>query len=233
MSESKLAAVPYCYGTIVEVDNGVRFSIGMWHPILKNEVITQSFAYVMIVEPDDAIRESILRTVTARNCAVDVARDEDEAVAKAVQHRPQLIIVKQHEPLGIPAVKLLYSSIASRICRRAKLSRAVRLVTHSDAASQFKRETETLAIPAQFTVVKLVFKSQPWRKEWYSHSANDLTSRFLSDYIPVWLGQIKSPPLTKQNYNYFKPSVREEFIKQWMPYERTAIRRIIKEGLKG
>ena len=52
----------------------------------------------MIVEPDDAVREAILRTVTAPNCAVDVARDEDEAIAKAVQHRPQLIIVKQHEP---------------------------------------------------------------------------------------------------------------------------------------
>jgi hypothetical protein len=233
MSEGKLATVPYSYGTIVEGDNGIHFSIGLWHPILKNELITKSFSYVIIVEPDDLIREAILRTVTAPDCAVDVARDEDEAVAKAEQHRPQLIIVKQHEPFDIPRLKLPSSSIASRICRRAKLNRAVRLVTHSDAAIQFKGKTETLAIPAQFTVVKLVFKSQPWRKEWYSHCTNDLTSRFLSDYIPVWLGQIKSPPITEQNYSHFKPYTREEFIKQWMPYERTAIRRIIEESTRG
>jgi len=212
MSENKLATFPYSYGTIVEVDNGVNFSIRMWHPIFKTELITQSFAYVMIVDPDDAIREAILRTVTAPNCAVDVARDEDEAVAKAVQHRPQLIIVKQHEPLDISPLKLPSSSIASRICRRGGLNRTVRLVTHSDAAIQFKGKTQTLAIPAQFTVVKLVFKSQPWRKEWYSNCANDLTSKFLSDYIPVWLGQIKSPPFPDPNNSNLKPFVRSDSI---------------------
>jgi CheY-like chemotaxis protein len=212
MSESKLATFPYSYGTIVEVDNGIHFSIRMWHPIFKPELITQSFAYVMIVEPDDAIREGILRNVTAPNCAVDVARDEDEAVAKAVQHRPQLIIVKQREPLDIPALKLPSSSIASRICSRAKLNRAVRLVTHSDAAIQFKGKTETLAIPAQFTVVKLVFKSQPWRKEWYSNCANDMTARFLSDHLPFWLGRIKSPPFPEPNYGNFSPFVQSDRI---------------------
>jgi CheY-like chemotaxis protein len=59
------------------------------------------FAYVIVVEADDAVRDLILQTVRAPNCAVDVARDEDEAVAKALQHRPRLIIVKQHSPLHV------------------------------------------------------------------------------------------------------------------------------------
>src|SRR5262245_24391387 len=95
---------------------------------------SQPFAYVLIVEAKDALRALILQKVRAPNCAVDVARDEDEAVAKALQRRPQLIIVKQHTPLHLDELQPPSISTASRICRRARLSRAVRLVTHSDAA---------------------------------------------------------------------------------------------------
>jgi CheY-like chemotaxis protein len=212
MSENKLTTHPYAYGTIVEDDNGVSFSIRIGHPTLKTRLVTQSFAYVMIVEPDDEVRENILRNVTAPNCAVDVARDEDEAVAKAVQHRPQMIIVKQNEPLDLLSLKRPSSGLASRICRRAQLNRAVRLVTHSDAAIAFKGKTKTIALPAQFIIVKLEFKSQPWRKEWYSNCANDLTAKFLSDHLPFWLGRIKSPPFPEPNYGNFKPYSRSNRI---------------------
>jgi CheY-like chemotaxis protein len=214
MSENKLIIHPYAYGTIVEDDTGVSFSIRMGHPIFKTGLITQSFAYVMVVEPDDAIREAILRTVTTPNCAVDMARDEDEAVAKAVQHHPQLIIVKQHEPLDPIALKQPFSSIASRICHRAQLNKAVRLVTHSDAAIALRAKTKSLTLPARFIIVRLVFKSQPGRKEWYSNCANDLTAKFLSDHIPFWLGRgrIKSPPFPEPNYSDFKPFVRSDRI---------------------
>src|SRR5262245_49702067 len=168
MSENKLITHPYAYGTIVEDDNGVSFSIRMGHPIFKTRLVTQDFAYVIIVEPDDAVQEAILRTITAPNFAVNVARDEDEAVAMAVQHRPQMIIVKQHEPLDLLSLKRPSSSMASRICRRAQLNRAVRIVTHSDAAIAFKGKTKTIALHAQFIIVKLKFKSQPWRNVWYS-----------------------------------------------------------------
>ena len=212
MSENKLTIHPYAYGTIIEDENGVSFSIRMGYPIFKTRLITQSFAYVMIVEPDDAVREDILRTVTAPNCAVDVARNEDEAVAKAAQHRPQLIIVKQHEPFDLLSLKRPSSSIASRICRRAQLNRAVRLVTHSDTEIAFKGKTKRITLPAQFIIVKLEFKSQPWRKEWYSNCANDLTVKFLSDHLPFWLGRIKSPPFPEPNYGNFKTFVRSDRI---------------------
>ena len=52
----------------------------------------QPFAYIIIVEADDAVRDLIQKTVRAPNCVVDLARDEDEAVAKALQRR--LYIVK-------------------------------------------------------------------------------------------------------------------------------------------
>ena len=210
MSIKKLAIYPYAYGTIVEDDNGVSFSIRMGQPDFKTRLSAQSFAYVMIVESDDAEREAILRTVKAPNCDVDVARDEDEAVAKAVQHRPQLIIVKQHEPFDLLALKQPSSSIAGRICRRAQLNRSVRLVTHSDAVTAFKGKTKTIALPAQFTIVKLEFKSQPWRKEWYSNCANDLTANFLSDHLPFWLGRIKSTTFPEPNYGNFKPFLRSD-----------------------
>ena len=211
-TENKHTTHPYAYGTIVEDGNGVSFSIRMGYPIFKTKLITQAFAYVLIVEPDDAVREAILRTVTAPKCAVDVARDEDEAVAKAIQHRPQLIIVKQHEPFDLLSLKRPSSSIASRICRRAQLNRSVRLVTHSDAAIAFKGKTKTIALPAQFIIVKLEFKSQPWRKEWYSNCANDLTANFLSDHLPFWLGRIKSTTFPEPNYGNFKPFLRSDRI---------------------
>src|SRR5215470_18851203 len=42
-------------------------------------------AYITVVEADDAVRDLIQKTVRAPNCVVDLARDEDEAVAKALQ----------------------------------------------------------------------------------------------------------------------------------------------------
>jgi DNA-binding response OmpR family regulator len=56
---------------------------------------------ILIVEGDDAAREFILQKIHAPNCVVEVARDEDEAVVKAAQQHPQLIIVKQHSPLQV------------------------------------------------------------------------------------------------------------------------------------
>ena len=63
--------------------------------ILLNHVIQvlvglrmNPFAYIMIVEADDAVRDLIHKTVRAPNNTVGLARDEDEAVAKALQRRP-------------------------------------------------------------------------------------------------------------------------------------------------
>src|SRR5215510_2687784 len=95
---------------------------------------TESFAYILVVESDETLRHSIPRSNAIQNCAIDVARDEDEAVYKALQHRPQLIIVKRHEPLNINVWSPPQPSTASLICRRAHLTTAVRLVTHSDVA---------------------------------------------------------------------------------------------------
>jgi hypothetical protein len=174
----------------------------------------QPFAYVLIVEADDAMRDLILQTVRAPNCAVDVARDEDEAVTKAVQHRPRLIIVKQHSPLHLDELQPPPVSIASRICRRARLSRAVRLVTHSDAAitlrwhiwpsartfsdnrctiervpmgrQRFARRKVTFS-DNHCISARPVFESQQWRKEWYSYSTCDVALKFLSGHLRFWL----------------------------------------------
>jgi|SRR5262245_49086380 len=93
---------------------------------------TESFAYILIVENDEELRQRALHTIAAPKCAVDVARDEDEAVYKALQHRPRLIIVRRHEPIEIDPLNPPRFSVASQICRRARLSRSLRLVTHSD-----------------------------------------------------------------------------------------------------
>jgi CheY-like chemotaxis protein len=204
----------------------------------------QPFAYVMIIEPDDTVRDSILRTVEAPNCAVDVARDEDEAVMKALQHRPQLIIVKQHEPLYVDALQPPSVSIASQICRRARLSRAVRLVTHSDTAITFKLREDTqfcaasnsatfkdavltfkeitehhfmktLSVPNQCVIVRPIFKTQLWRKEWYSYCPHDIASKFLSDHLPFWLGHKQPYPLDIPYVIFpgsYKPFVRSDII---------------------
>ena len=181
----------------------------------------QSVAYVLIVEADDAMRDLILQKVRAPNCAVDVARDEDEAVAKAVQRRPQLIIVKQHAPLHLDELQPPAVSIASRICRRARLSRAVRLVTHSDTAitlrwrawpsartfsdyycavewtpmgrQQFPKRKVTF-FDCHCISARPVFETQPWRKEWYAYSARDVALSFLSHHLRFWLDTPQPAP---------------------------------------
>jgi CheY-like chemotaxis protein len=201
----------------------------------ESKLATQPFAYVLIVEPDDAVRDSILRTVEAPNCAVDVARDEDEAVMKASQHRPQLIIVKQHEPLDVDLIQPS-TSIASRICCRARLSRAVRLVTHTDAAITFNEQAKLSSmkilshlkniylvvensgsihgrsafVDYEFIMVKPEFKTQLWRKEWYSYCAHNIALKFLSAHLPFWLGRTQNPP--SGNMGPGKPWVRSDII---------------------
>jgi len=95
---------------------------------------TEPFAYILIVESDETLRQSIPRSIAIPNCAVDVARDEDDAVYKALQHRPQLIIVSRHEPIEIDPLNPPLFSVASKICRRARLPRSVRIVNHSDVS---------------------------------------------------------------------------------------------------
>ncbi|MCI0390746.1 MAG: hypothetical protein MOB07_18520 [Acidobacteria bacterium] len=151
----------------------------------------QQFAYILIVEADDAERDLILQTVRAPNCTVDVARDEDEAVAKALQHRPQLIIVKQHSPLHVDEIHQPAVSIAGRICWRARLSRAVRLVTHSDAAITLrwhKWPSVRTFSDRHCIIARPVFDTQQWRKEWYTYSTSDMSLEFLSTHLRFWLG---------------------------------------------
>jgi hypothetical protein len=201
----------------------------------------QPFAYVLIVEADDTMRDLILQKVRAPNCAVDVARDEDEAVAKAVQHRPQLIIVKQHSPLHLDELQPPPVSIASRICRRAGLSRAMRLVTHSDAsitlrwriwpsAKTFSNNhctiewmprghrrfaTRKVAFSDNHCIIaRPVFESQQWRKEWYSYSACDADLKFLSSHLRFWLDVPQPAPslyLIRPNWTLPQPIDRISF----------------------
>jgi hypothetical protein len=143
---------------------------------------TESFAYILIVESDKDLRESALHTIKVPNCAVDVARDEDEGVYKALQHRPHLIIVKLHEALDIDPQNPPTTSRASLICRRARLSRAVRLVTHSDVAITIRSKViwhpmnllplasqsevgQTFSHPEQVILFRPKFTGQAWRKE--------------------------------------------------------------------
>lgn len=156
----------------------------------------QPFAHIMIVEADDALRDHIHQTFRAPNCAVDVARDEDEAVTKALQHRPQLIIVKQHSPLHVDEFHPPSVGVASRICRRARLSRAVRVVTHSDASItlMWSNWPSVRTFPDHLCVIaRPVFDRQEWRKEWYSYSNCDLTPEFLSMHLRFWLGAAQPP----------------------------------------
>jgi CheY-like chemotaxis protein len=210
MSENKSTPQPFAYCIIVAADDGVCASIHGSTYLFESARTPQPDAYVMIVEPDDAVRDSLRRTVSAPNCAVDIARDEDEAVAKALQHRPQLIIVKQHAPLSLDLLQPPSASVASRICRRARLSRAVRLVTHSDAAITFKAKTKTFSESVQRIIVRPAFRSQPWRKEWYSYCAHDMASEFLSSFIPFWLGRTKISPYL--DLTGFRQFVRPECI---------------------
>jgi hypothetical protein len=160
----------------------------------------QPFAYVLIVEADETMRDLILQKVRAPNCALDVARDEDEAVAKAIQHHPQLIIVKQHSLLHLDELQPPPVSIASRICRRARLSRAVRLVTHSDAAITLRwriwpsARTFSNNHDNHSIIARPVFESQQWRKEWYSYSACDVDLKFLSGHLRFWLDVLLPAP---------------------------------------
>ncbi len=156
----------------------------------KESSRTEPFAYILIVESDKDLRESAIQTIAAPNCAVDVARDEDEAVHKAMQHRPQLIIVKRHEPLDIEVSNPPFSSVASRICRRAHLTRAVRLVTHSDVSITFHGVVTIACSNPQLPIlVRPQFMGQDWRKEWYLYCRRDKTVEYLSHHIPFWLGR--------------------------------------------
>src|SRR5262249_122476 len=149
------------------------------------------------------LRKSALRTIAAPNCAVDVARDEDEAVHKALQHRPQLIIVKLHQPLEVDPWNPPSTGLVARICRRARLTRAVRLVTHSDVAItvvqkqsttnldpaeatvSMSRMMNTFSDPQQLVLMRPKFKSQEWRKEWYLYCSQEKLE-LLSDHLPFW-----------------------------------------------
>ena len=157
----------------------------------------QPFANIMIVEADDAVRDLIHRTVRAPNCVVDLARDEDEAVAKALQRRPQLIIVKEHSPVHVDELHPPSVSIASRICRRARLRRSVRVVTHSDASITLRWHNwpSTRTFPDNLCIIaRPVFDTQRWRKEWYSYSSCDVTPEFLSMHLQFWLGVAQPAP---------------------------------------
>jgi hypothetical protein len=163
----------------------------------------EPFAYILIVDSDKDLRESALNKISVPNCAVDVAMDENEAVHKALQHRPRLIIIKQHEPIEIALWNPLLLSMASQICRRARLNRSVRLVTHSDVAvtvrgvhcnTNFDTAESAVILKPQIFLVKPQFKGQDWRKEWYLYCARDKTMEVLSDHIPFWLGRTSYPP---------------------------------------
>jgi CheY-like chemotaxis protein len=157
----------------------------------------QALTNILIVEGDDALRDLILQKVQAPNCVVEVARDEDEAVAKASRQRPQLIIVKQHSPLQVDELHPPAVSMASRICMRARLSQAVRLVTHSDAAITLRwhRWPSMKTFSDSFCVIaRPVFDTQRWRKEWYSFSPGKLAPEFLSDHLRFWLGATRPAP---------------------------------------
>jgi len=156
------------------------------------------FAYVLIVEDDAAVRDRILQTVRTPNYAVDVARNEDEAVAKALQHRPQLIIVKLHSPLHVDELDPPAVSIASRICRHAGLHRSVRLVTHTDAAITLRwhnwPSVKTFSDSHCSIIARPVFDTQRWRKEWYAYSTSDVAVKFLSIHLRFWLGVAQPAP---------------------------------------
>jgi len=184
------------------------------------------FAYILIVECDKELRESALNTIDVPNCAVDTVQDEDEAVYKARQHRPQLIIVKRHEPLNINVWKPPRPSAASLICRRAHLSTAVRLVTHSDVAvtahlalkpedklppmtPSLQQRIEHMALdrhlfsnPQQPVLVRPKFVGQDWRKEWYLYCGREQTMEFLSHHIPFFLGWVDRS--TSPIFKYFR-----------------------------
>jgi hypothetical protein len=150
----------------------------------------ESFDYILLVEEDEEIRDSALRLIRPPNCAVDVARGAEEAVAKAIQHRPQLIIAKRHESLDIDSQNPPPHSTPSLICRRARLSRKVSLVTHSDVAMTFKgRPSGSYSGPKQLILMKPEFPNQAWRKEWYAYSSPERALTFLSFFIPLWLGR--------------------------------------------
>jgi hypothetical protein len=158
----------------------------------------QTFAYVIVVEADDALRDLILQNLRAPNCAVDVARGADEAVNKALAYCPRLLIVKQHLSLEVDLLHLLTICIASWICCRARLSRAVRLVTHSDDAITIRGQEWPLLTfnGSQFCVLaRPVFENQRWRKEWYCYCTPDVTIQFFSANLRCWLGVVQTAPI--------------------------------------
>ena|GEM_PF-3204251 len=178
----------------------------------EKSICAEPFAYILIVDNEKTLQESAIDTIRIPNCAIDVARDEDEAVQKALQHRPQLIVVKRHEPLNINVWNPPQPSAASRICRRAHLTTAVRLVTHSDVAVTahwalvpdiklphmtpiLQQRIEHMALdrrlfsnPQQPILVRPKFVGQDWRKEWYLYCSRNQMTEFLSHHIPFLLG---------------------------------------------
>src|SRR5262245_34982142 len=98
-------------------------SIHFWRwSLSERSNCAERSAYILMVDNDKSLQESVIHTIKVPNCAIDVARDEDEAVQKALQHRPQLIVVKRHEPLNINVWNPPQPSAASRICRHAHLT---------------------------------------------------------------------------------------------------------------
>ena len=90
-------------------------------------------AFILVVEDKKNVRDSVQQVIEEIGFRVEAAATEDEAVEFAKRHRPDLLIVDQHEPVRVD-LSHRATTIASRICERAQLGSDLMMVTHPDAA---------------------------------------------------------------------------------------------------
>ena len=85
--------------------------------MLRFDKVTPA-ATILVVEDTKNVRDSVQQVIEEMGFRVEAAATEDEAVERARRHRPDLLIVNQHEPVRVdlshPA-----PTTASRICERA------------------------------------------------------------------------------------------------------------------
>jgi CheY-like chemotaxis protein len=143
-------------------------------------------ATILVVEDVGRVRDSARQLIEEMGYHATSASTENEAVERAKQNCPDLLIVNQHEPVSLDMARQ-DSTLASRIGERARLRDDVMMVTHTDAALIVKEEGRQAVTYDDRHGLKFFVprRADPrWRNECFAYSGE---RRYLRLLLSHWL----------------------------------------------
>ena len=143
-------------------------------------------ATILVVEDVEKVRDSARQIIEEMGYHAASAGNEDEAVARAKQQCPDLLIVNQHEPVRLE-VAHQHPTVASRVSERAQLSADVLMVTHTDVALTVKEpDRQTVTYNDKHGLKSFVPRrgDPQWRNECFAYSGE---RRYLKLLLSHWL----------------------------------------------